>query len=454
MNPHTPPPQEVFGKNTRLALDNFDVTTEPMPAALLRALLSVKRCAAPANAARADATHVSPEIAAAIVAVCEDLEKDLPLALFPVSVFQTGSGTSTNMNVNEVVAALATRLAGMEVHPNDHVNASQSTNDVFPSALRIAALTLLDGLLVPSLQRLASVLRERSVAFADVVKAGRTHHMDATPITLGQEFGGYAAQVEEAVERLQSCRERVGRLPLGGTAVGTGINAPAGFAADTIAALAAGTGLPLREAPDHFAVQAGQDSIVELSGHVRTAAVALFKIAGDIRLLASGPRTGIAELRLPELQPGSSIMPGKVNPVLCEVVTQVAVQVMGNDTAVAFAGSQGQFELNAYLPLLARNLLESITLLGRAARSFADRCVASIEADEERCRAYAESTPALATALNTAIGYDAATSIVREAQATGRRIIEVARDRGVLDDEQLTRVLDPLAMTHARPADG
>jgi fumarate hydratase class II len=368
-------------------------------------------------------------------------------AHFPVDVFQTGSGTSSNMNANEVVAGLAGERLGRPVHPNDHVNASQSSNDVFPSAVHLAAVSSVATSLVPALLHLADVLRRRQSDLAGVVKAGRTHLMDATPVTLGQELGGYATAVEHGVERLESCLPRLGELPLGGTAVGTGINAPPGFGAAVVAALAGSTGLPLREARDHFEAQGGRDALVEASGMVRTVAVSLVKMANDLRWMASGPATGLAEIHLPDLQPGSSIMPGKVNPVIPEVVVQVAAQVIGNDAAVAFAGTTGSFELNVAVPVMARNLLESVRLLAAVARVLADRCLAGFEADDERCRRYAESSPALATALVPHLGYEQAASVVRQAVAEGRTLRDVVLERGLMVAADLDRVLDVDAMT-------
>jgi len=368
---------------------------------------------------------------------------------FPIDVFQTGSGTSSNMNANEVIATLASDRLGRAgaVHPNDHVNASQSSNDVFPSAIHLAVVSAVTADLIPALEHLSGSLRRRARRFRTVVKSGRTHLMDATPVTLGQEFSGYAAQVEEAVERLRDTLPRVGRLPLGGTAVGTGINAPKTFGRSVIARLAADLDLPLTEAPDHFAAQGARDSLVEASGQLRTVAVALTKVANDIRWMGSGPRTGLAEIRIPDLQPGSSIMPGKVNPVMAEAVTQVAAQVIGNDAAVAFGGSQGNFELNVYMPMMARNLLESVRLLGNVSRLFADRTIDGIEADEDRCRAYAESSPSIGTSLNPYIGYETAAEIIKASVRTGRSIRELVKEQGLMTDEELDRALDVLGLT-------
>ncbi|WP_086831075.1 lyase family protein, partial [Streptomyces sp. NRRL B-24572] len=374
---------------------------------------------------------------------------------FPVDVFQTGSGTSSNMNTNEVIATLATeRLPeGREVHPNDHVNASQSSNDVFPSSIHIAATAAVTRDLIPALDHLAASLERKSAEFATVVKSGRTHLMDATPVTLGQEFGGYAAQVRYGAERLRAALPRLAELPLGGTAVGTGINTPAGFSAAVIAEVARATGLPLTEARDHFEAQGARDALVETSGQLRTIAVSLTKIANDLRWMASGPRTGLAEINLPDLQPGSSIMPGKVNPVIPEAVLMVAAQVTGNDTTVAVAGAAGNFELNVMLPVMAKNLLESVRLLANASRLLADRTVDGITANVDRAREYAESSPSVVTPLNKYIGYEEAAKVAKKSLAERKTIREVVLEsgyveRGDLTVEQLDEALDVLRMTH------
>ena len=370
-------------------------------------------------------------------------------AEFPVDVFQTGSGTSSNMNTNEVVATLASeRHEGPgSVHPNDHVNASQSSNDVFPTAVHLAVAVAVTEELRPSLAHLAEVLRERAEAFATVVKPGRTHLMDATPVTLGQEFGGYAGQIEDNLARVEPVVADVCRLPLGGTAVGTGINAPAGFAPGVIARLAERTGLPLIESPEHFAAQGARDDLVAVSGALRTVAVSLTKIANDLRWAASGPRAGLAEIHLPDLQPGSSIMPGKVNPVLAEAVTQVAARVIGNDAAVAFGGSQGNFEMNVYVPMMADAIIESIVLLANVSRVFADNCVAGITADVERCAALAEASPSVATSLNPFIGYEKAAALVHDSIETGKSVRELVREANLLSDEEMDRAFDLLGQT-------
>jgi fumarate hydratase class II len=412
--------------------------------ALIGALASIKGAASGVNQRLGvlpeDVVHAIHDAAAEVAVGRWDDQ-------FPIDVFQTGSGTSTNMNVNEVIADLASERIGRRVHPNDEVNASQSSNDVFPSAIHVAAVRETTVELLPSLDHLVATLRDQADRQAEVVKAGRTHLMDATPITLGQELGGYAAQVAAAADRLRAAMPRVGQLPLGGTAVGTGLNAPAGFGAAVAEKLASDMGLPLSEARDHFAAQGARDELVGLSGDLRVLAVALVKIANDIRWMASGPKTGLAEIRLPDLQPGSSIMPGKVNPVMAEAVTQVAAQVIGNDAAIAFAGSQGNFELNVYLPVIARNLLESIRILAAVTRLFADRCVAGIEADVERCRSYAEATPQAAAALNPLLGYDRVAELVKESAATGKSIRTLAVEHGLVPEAEIDAVLDLLKLT-------
>ena len=438
------PARARWGAQTQRAVENFPVSGVPLEAPLIHALARIKGAAARANGRLG---VIGPDEADAIAAAAGEVADGRWDDHFPIDVFQTGSGTSSNMNANEVIANLASERLGRPVHPNDHVNASQSSNDVFPSAIHVAAVGQAEAELLPSLEHLVATLRAKADELADVVKSGRTHLMDATPVTLGQELGGYATQVDQAAGRLRASLPRVGELPLGGTAVGTGINCPPGFAADVVGQLADELGLPLTEAADHFAVHGARDGLVELSGGLRALAVALVKIGNDIRWMASGPRTGLAEIRLPDLQPGSSIMPGKVNPVLVEALTQVSAQVIGNDAAVAFAGSQGNFELNVYLPVIARNVLESLRLLANVCRLFADRCVAGIEADIERCRAYAESSPSLGTSLNPYIGYEAAAAIVKESIATGRSVRELAREKGLLTDEQLDAALDVLGMT-------
>jgi fumarate hydratase class II len=419
--------QELWGGETRKAIANFPVSGEPIPVPVARWLGRIKAAAARANAELGllDADRAERIAAAGDRIAAGELDDQ-----FPIDVFQTGSGTSSNMNANEVIAT----LAGEDVHANDHVNMGQSSNDVFPSAVHLAALDELVHDLLPALDGLASALEEKAKAFDDVVKSGRTHWMDAVPVTLGQEFGGYAAQVREGRARVEATLERLGKIPLGGTAVGTGLNTHPQFAAKVRELLAGDTGLTISAPADPFESQAARDGLVEASGALKTLAVSLTKIANDLRFLGSGPRAGLAEIFLPELQKGSSIMPGKVNPVIPEVVTQVAAQVIGNDQAIAVGGLQGHFELNVFVPLMARNLLGSIKLLAAAARLLDEKCVAGIEANREQCERYAELTLSAATALNPFIGYDKAAEIVKQAAASGASLREVARAQGVADD--------------------
>ncbi|ALC27779.1 class II fumarate hydratase [Streptomyces sp. CFMR 7] len=434
---------------TQRAVENFPLSGQRLERAHIEALARIKGAAAKVNA---ELKVLDPEIADAIQEAAAEVASGRWDAHFPVDVFQTGSGTSSNMNTNEVIATLATERLGREVHPNDHVNASQSSNDVFPSSIHIAATAAVTADLIPALDHLAESLGRKSAEFAEVVKSGRTHLMDATPVTLGQEFGGYAAQVRYGVERLRSSLPRLAELPLGGTAVGTGINTPPGFSAAVIAEVAAATGLPLTEARDHFEAQGARDGLVETSGQLRTIAVSLTKISNDLRWMASGPRTGLAEINLPDLQPGSSIMPGKVNPVIPEAVLMVAAQVTGNDATVATAGAAGNFELNVMLPVIAKNLLESVRLLANASRLLADRTVDGITANVERARAYAESSPSVVTPLNKYIGYEAAAKVAKQSLKDGTTIRETVLaagyvERGELTLEQLDEALDVLRMT-------
>jgi len=428
---------------TKKAIENFPVSGEPIPAAVARWLGRIKAAAARVNA---ELGLLDADKAERIAAAGDQIAAGEFDDQFPIDVFQTGSGTSSNMNANEVMAA----LAGEGIHPNDDVNMGQSSNDVFPSAVHLAALDALVNDLLPALGGLAEALEAKATEFEDLVKSGRTHLMDAVPVTLGQEFGGYAAQVRQGISRIEGTLTRVGQVPLGGTAVGTGLNTHPKFAARVREILAAETGLTILAPADSFEAQASRDALVEVSGALKVVAVSLTKIANDIRLMGSGPRAGLAEIRLPELQKGSSIMPGKVNPVIPEVVTQVSAQVIGNDTAITVGGMQGHFELNVFVPLLARNLLESIRLLASASRLFAERCVAGIEANRENLERYAELTLSAATALNPYVGYDKASEIVKEAVASGRSLRDVAREAGV-DDETLDKALDYRAM--ARPHD-
>ncbi len=434
---------------TQRAVGNFPISGAPIERELIGALASIKGASV---RVRAERGLLEAEKAEAIAGAAAEVARGDWDIHFPIDVFQTGSGTSSNMNANEVIASLAAERLGRAVHPNDDVNDPLSSNDQFPSAIHLAATRAVVRDLEPALAELAEALRVKADDFADVVKSGRTHLMDATPVTLGQEFGGYAAQVSYGIERLHATLPRVAELPLGGTAVGTGINAPAGFAADVIALLATDTELPLTEARNHFEAQGAMDGLVELSGQLRTVAVGLAKIANDIRWMGSGPRTGLSELFLPDLQPGSSIMPGKVNPVLCEAVLQVVAQVVGNDAAVAWAGASGNFELNVMLPVLARNVLESIRLLANVSRVFAQRCVSGLVADVDRCREYAESSPSIVTPLNHYVGYDEAAKIAKQALAERKTIREVVVERGHvpgdISEDQLDKVLDVLSMTH------
>ncbi|MFF0547950.1 class II fumarate hydratase [Streptomyces sp. NPDC004311] len=444
------PAHAKWRAQTQRAVENFPVSGQRLERAHIEALARIKAAAAVVNARLG---VVEQDVADAIGSAAAEVAEGRWDDHFPVDVFQTGSGTSSNMNTNEVIATLATERLGRPVHPNDHVNASQSSNDVFPSSIHIAATAAVTGELIPALEHLAAALERKAAEFAHVVKAGRTHLMDATPVTLGQEFGGYAAQIRYGVERLRASLPRLAELPLGGTAVGTGINTPAGFSAAVIAQVAVATGLPLTEARDHFEAQGARDALVETSGMLRTVAVSLTKIANDLRWMASGPRTGLAEINLHDLQPGSSIMPGKVNPVVPEAVLMVAAQVMGNDATVAVAGAAGNFELNVMLPVMARNLLESIRLLGSASRLLADRTVDGITANEARAREYAESSPSVVTPLNRYIGYEEAAKVAKRSLAERRTIREVVLDsgyveRGDLTLEQLDEALDVLRMTH------
>ncbi|ATW50290.1 class II fumarate hydratase [Streptomyces peucetius] len=444
------PAHAKWRAQTQRAVENFPVSGQHLERSHIEALARIKAAAAQVNA---ELGVLDEDIARAITEAAAEVAEGRWDEHFPVDVFQTGSGTSSNMNTNEVIATLATERLGRDVHPNDHVNASQSSNDVFPSSIHIAATAAVMRDLIPALDHLASSLERKATEFAAVVKAGRTHLMDATPVTLGQEFGGYAAQIRYGIERLKVSLPRLAELPLGGTAVGTGINTPPGFSAAVIAEVARATGLPLTEARDHFEAQGARDGLVETSGQLRTVAVSLTKICNDLRWMASGPRTGLAEIALPDLQPGSSIMPGKVNPVIPEAVLMVAAQVTGNDATVAVAGAAGNFELNVMLPVIAKNLLESVRLLANASRLLADRTVDGITADAERAREYAESSPSVVTPLNKYIGYEEAAKVAKKSLAQRRTIRDVVLEsgyveRGDLTLEQLDEALDVLRMTH------
>jgi fumarate hydratase, class II len=429
------PVDALWRAQTQRAVENFPISGRGLDRAQIRALGLLKAAAARVNQ-RLGVLDADP--AEAIAAAAEEVAEGRHDAHFPIDVFQTGSGTSSNMNANEVIATLASRALGREVHPNDAVNASQSSNDTFPTTIHIAATEALVGDVIPALEHLAETIEKRAADWADVVKSGRTHLMDAVPITLGQEAHAWATQVRYGIDRLTGCLPRLGELPIGGTAVGSGLNAPDGFGKAVAEDLAKVTGLPLTEARDHFEAQATQDSVVEASGQLRTVAVSLFKIANDLRWLGSGPRAGLAELALPDLQPGSSIMPGKVNPVISEATMMVVAQVIGNDAAVAFAGSQGNFQLNVMLPVIARNVLESARLLANVAKLLADKVIAGATPDVDRAREYAESSPSIVTPLNRYLGYEEAAAIAKQSLKQRKTIREVVIERGHVDSGKLT----------------
>ncbi|MFF0632927.1 class II fumarate hydratase [Nocardia sp. NPDC004151] len=441
------PVDALWRAQTQRAVENFPISGRGLERAQIRALGLLKAACAAVNR---DLGLLDKAKADAIIAAANEIAQGRHDDQFPIDVFQTGSGTSSNMNANEVIASIAAR-DGVTVHPNDDVNMSQSSNDTFPTATHLAATEAVVKELIPALDHLRLALQDKSREWKSVVKSGRTHLMDAVPVTLGQEFGGYTRQVGAGVERLLATLPRVGELAIGGTAVGTGLNAPAGFGAKVVAELAKATDLDhLSEARDHFEAQAARDALVELSGALRTVAISLTKIANDIRWMGSGPLTGLAELRLPDLQPGSSIMPGKVNPVLPEAVTQVAAQVIGNDAAIAWGGGNGAFELNVYIPVMARNVLESIRLLANVSRLFADKCVSGLVADVDRLRHLAESSPSIVTPLNSAIGYEEAAAVAKQALKEHKTIRQTVIDRGLIGDnlslEELDRRLNVLSM--------
>ena len=443
------PAAALYRAQTQRAVENFPISGTPLERSHIEALARVKKAAAQANA---ELGVLEADLAQAIVDAAEAVAQGGYDAHFPLDVFQTGSGTSSNMNTNEVIAELATRALGREVHPNDHVNASQSSNDVFPTSVHVAATAGVVRTLIPALDHLATSLEAKATEFATVVKSGRTHLMDATPVTLGQEFGGYAAAVRYGIERLESALPRAAEVPLGGTAVGTGINTPAGFPQRVIALLVEDTGLPLTEARDHFEAQSGRDGLVELSGALRSIAVSITKICNDLRWMGSGPNTGLGEIAIPDLQPGSSIMPGKVNPVIPEAVLMVAARVIGNDATVAWAGASGSFELNVQIPVIALGVLESIRLLSNASVLLADKTVDGITANVERARALAESSPSIVTPLNRVIGYEAAAKVAKHSVKNGLTVREAVIDlgfveRGEVTEAQLDSALDVLAMT-------
>ncbi len=443
------PDGAYYGASTQRAVDNFPISNLRFDRRFIWALGLIKGSAARVSGR---VGYVDPAIAEAIATSADQVRDGELDEHFVLDIFQTGSGTSTNTNANEVIANRASELLGGEIgshlaHPNDHVNYGQSSNDVIPAAIYIAAGAAIREDLLPALAGLAVSLEAKAAEFSGVVKSGRTHLMDATPVTLGQEFGGYATQMRKAIDRLEVVLPEVDELALGGTAVGSGLNAPDGFAAAVIAEMAAVTGYPLREADDHFEAQAAKDAAVNVSGVLKTTAQAMFKIANDLRWLSSGPRTGIAEIRLPSLQPGSSIMPGKVNPVMSEMVMQVAAQVMGNDTTITWSGASGNFELNVMMPVMVHNLLESIGLLAAAANTFRERCVEGIEANVDRARELVEANIIVVTALNPHIGYDRGAVAAKEAFASGRNVREVVVEKGWLTEDEVDDLLDLQRMT-------
>jgi fumarate hydratase class II len=445
------PADALWRAQTQRAVENFPISGRGLERAQIRALGLLKAAAARVNQRLG---VLDADVAEAIATAADEVADGQHDAHFPIDVFQTGSGTSSNMNANEVIATLASKALGRDVHPNDHVNASQSSNDTFPTTIHVAATEAVVRDVIPALEHLASTIERRAGEWADVVKSGRTHLMDAVPLTLGQEAGAWAAQVRYGVERLRDTLPRLGELPIGGTAVGSGLNAPEGFGAAVSDELARLTDLPLTEARDHFEAQASQDGVVEASGQLRAVAVALYKIANDVRWLGSGPRTGLGELALPDLQPGSSIMPGKVNPVICEATMMVVAQVFGNDAAVAFAGSQGNFQLNVMLPVIARNVLESARLLSAVANLLADKVFDGVEANVERARELAESSPSIVTPLNRYLGYEEAASIAKQSLKNRKTIREVVLERGHVDNGKLTEAQLDEALDVLRMARG
>ena len=443
------PREALYRAQTQRAVENFPISGQGLESRHIIALAEVKRAAAVANK---ELDIIDGAIAEAIIAAADQLIAGQHQEHFPVDTYQTGSGTSSNMNMNEVLASLAERSLGGEVHPNDHVNASQSSNDVFPTSVHVAVTGALTDDLLPALDHLAQALETKASQWADVVKSGRTHLMDATPVTFGQEFSGYARQIRLGIERIRSALPRVAEVPLGGTATGTGINTPIGFSERVIAVLAEHTGLPITEAEDHFEAQGARDGLVEASGALETMAVSLTKICNDLRWMGSGPNTGLAEVAIPDMQPGSSIMPGKVNPVIPEAVLMVCARVIGNDQTVAWAGASGNFELNVSIPVMASSLLESIRLLANGSRVLADKTVAGLEVNEERARALAESSPSIVTPLNRVIGYEAAATVAKHAVAQKITVREAVIalgfvERGEITEEQLDNALDVLKMT-------
>ncbi len=446
------PASALYRAQTQRAVENFPISGQGLEPAHIHALAQVKKAAARANK---DLGVLDAAIADAIVTAADAVIAGDHDDQFPVDTYQTGSGTSSNMNMNEVLATLATRAGEVDVHPNDHVNASQSSNDVFPTSVHVAVTAAVAEKLLPALAHLAEALEAKAEAWKHVVKAGRTHLMDATPVTLGQEFGGYAAAVRYGIERVEAALPRTAEVPQGGTAVGTGINTPAGFPQKVIANLAEQTGLPLTEARNHFEAQSARDGLVEMSGALRTIAVSITKICNDLRWMGSGPNTGLGEIAIPDLQPGSSIMPGKVNPVIPEAVLMVCAKVVGNDAAIAWGGAQGSFELNVQIPLMGTSLLESIRLLANATTVLADKTVEGLVANEEKARFYAEASPSIVTPLNKLIGYENAAKIAKHAVAEQISVREATLalgfvERGELTEEQLDSALDVLSMTEPK----
>jgi fumarate hydratase, class II len=440
------PADAYYGASTQRAVDNFPISSHRFGRGFIAALGLIKGSA---GTVAGETGHLEPELADAIRKAADEVHDGKLDDHFVLDIFQTGSGTSTNTNANEVIAARATEMldGGVAVHPNDHVNFGQSSNDVIPTAIHVAAVAAIREDLIPALDRLADSLEAKSTEFAEVVKSGRTHLMDATPVTLGQEFGGWATQARKGIERLNKVLPELEELALGGTAVGTGINAPDGFAGAVIALMSDRTGIPFREADDHFEAQGSKDAVVMASGALKTIAVSLFKMANDIRFLGSGPTSGIAEIRIPTLQPGSSIMPGKVNPVMSEMVMQVAAQVIGNDASITWSGANGNFELNVMMPVMAHNLLESVGLLANASTTFATRCVDGIEVNDDRPRQLVEKNAIIVTALNPHIGYDNGARIAKAAVASGRSIRELVLEEGLMSPEDLDAALDLKKMT-------
>ena len=440
------PEKALYGAQTQRAFENFPISGQRFGRRFIQALGLIKQAAARTNA---DLGTVDGPVARAVAEAAGEVAEGRWDGEFVLDVYQTGSGTSTNMNANEVIARRATQIldGDARVHPNDHVNFGQSSNDVIPTAMHVSARLAIEEELVPALEHLGRALRAKAEAFDAVMKSGRTHLMDATPVRLGQEFGGYATQVARGVERVRRASEELAELALGGTATGTGINTHPEFAGRTIAALSEVTGHAFREAEDHFEAQGGKDAVVSASGALNTVAVSLMKIADDIRWLSSGPTSGIHEIRLPAIQPGSSIMPGKVNPVMSEALMMVSARVAGNHTTITLAGGRGNFELNVMMPVMAQALLESVTLLANGARAFTDRCVEGIEANEERARELLEKNPSIATALNPYIGYDKAAEVAKQSAREGRSVRDVVRERGLLPPEKLDEALDVRAMT-------